>query len=291
MFPADPGRHRRAAGADGACGRAGRADARMARALRAPSIAPRSPRHPSVLHRLGARIRSRRARPSSAPRRWATRAPRHGSTHIGERCGIGQSKIAAAKNAVSAGDSWRDFAANPIKAASRCRVMKDRSCWSRACSIESGADVRYVGTACPQDPMGGCRPALARSAGGPGPIPRLAEQDLAAIEDVRAGSRHRHDTRRAKGQGARRSPHCISPTSSRRVRCWASRGQPHSPIVNAALGNRARFEEMRAFFERRRHGHTAGVWQETPEDQPQFSERNAAQLQRAAAKRKAEEMI
>jgi chlorophyllide a reductase subunit Y len=62
-------------------------------------------------------------------------------------------------------------------------------------------------------------------------------------------------------------------------------------VLNAALGNRARFNEMQAFFEGVGAGHAAGVWQETPQDHPQFRERYAAQLAKAAAKRKAEEMI
>jgi chlorophyllide a reductase subunit Y len=62
-------------------------------------------------------------------------------------------------------------------------------------------------------------------------------------------------------------------------------------VLNAALGNQARFAEMKAFFTGVGAGHTAGVWQETPEDHTQFRERYAAQLAKAAAKRKAEEMI
>jgi chlorophyllide a reductase subunit Y len=62
-------------------------------------------------------------------------------------------------------------------------------------------------------------------------------------------------------------------------------------VVNAALGNQARFDEMRAFFEGVGSGHTAGVWQELPQDHPQFREKYKAQLAKLAAKRKAEEMV
>jgi chlorophyllide a reductase subunit Y len=62
-------------------------------------------------------------------------------------------------------------------------------------------------------------------------------------------------------------------------------------VVNAALGNQARFDEMKAFFEGVGTGYTAGVWQEAPEDHPQFRERYKAQLAKLAAKRKAEEMV
>ena len=62
-------------------------------------------------------------------------------------------------------------------------------------------------------------------------------------------------------------------------------------VVNAALGNQARFDEMQEFFEGVGTGHTAGVWQESPQDRPQFRERYKAQLAKLAAKRKSEEMV
>jgi 3,8-divinyl chlorophyllide a/chlorophyllide a reductase subunit Y len=36
-------------------------------------------------------------------------------------------------------------------------------------------------------------------------------------------------------------------------------------VINAALGNRARFDAMRDFFEGVGTGHAAGVWQEVPQ--------------------------
>jgi chlorophyllide a reductase subunit Y len=61
-------------------------------------------------------------------------------------------------------------------------------------------------------------------------------------------------------------------------------------VVNAALGNQARFDQMKAFFEGVGSGENAGVWQEKPLDHPHFRERYKAQLAKLAAKRKAEEM-
>ena len=63
-------------------------------------------------------------------------------------------------------------------------------------------------------------------------------------------------------------------------------------VLNAALGNRAAVRGDEGLSSAASAaGHAAGVWQETPEDHPQFRERYAAQLAKAAAKRKAEEMI
>ncbi len=62
-------------------------------------------------------------------------------------------------------------------------------------------------------------------------------------------------------------------------------------VVNAALGNQSRFDEMKAFFEGVGTGYTAGVWQERPVDHPKFRERYKAQLAKLAAKRQAEEPV
>ena len=48
---------------------------------------------------------------------------------------------------------------------------------------------------------------------------------------------------------------------------------------------------MKAFFEGVGTGHTAGVWQDTPADHPQYREKYKAQLAKLAAKRKSEEMV
>jgi len=61
-------------------------------------------------------------------------------------------------------------------------------------------------------------------------------------------------------------------------------------VLNAALGSQSRFDEMKEFFEGVGTGHTAGIWQDLPQDHPLFRERYQAQLAKLAAKRKSEEM-
>jgi chlorophyllide a reductase subunit Y len=57
-------------------------------------------------------------------------------------------------------------------------------------------------------------------------------------------------------------------------------------VVNAAIGNKERFDRMTKFFEGVGTGYTAGIWEETPTDRPKFKARYAAQ--NAAAKKAAE---
>ena len=66
-------------------------------------------------------------------------------------------------------------------------------------------------------------------------------------------------------------------------------------VINAAIGNKARFDAMRGFFGVTGEGHAAGVWEagqaEAPRDRPEFKAETRRQLAKLAKKRKAEEMI
>ncbi len=59
-------------------------------------------------------------------------------------------------------------------------------------------------------------------------------------------------------------------------------------VVNAALSNKSRFDEMKEFFEGVGTGYAAGVWEHTPKDRPEFREQQLIQL---ARKKKSEEAI
>jgi chlorophyllide a reductase subunit Y len=61
-------------------------------------------------------------------------------------------------------------------------------------------------------------------------------------------------------------------------------------VVQAAMGNQARFDAMKAFFGDVGTGHATGVWENVPKDRPEFKAETKRQMERAAKKRKAEEM-
>jgi len=62
-------------------------------------------------------------------------------------------------------------------------------------------------------------------------------------------------------------------------------------VINAAIGNKARFERMNAFFDGVGSGHAAGVWQTQPVERPDFREKYQRQIAALAKKQKAEEMV
>ena len=55
-------------------------------------------------------------------------------------------------------------------------------------------------------------------------------------------------------------------------------------VVNTAIGNKARFDAMDAFFEGVGQGFSAGVWEDVPTDRPDFRERMMKRGAKATAK-------
>jgi chlorophyllide a reductase subunit Y len=62
-------------------------------------------------------------------------------------------------------------------------------------------------------------------------------------------------------------------------------------VINAALANQGRFDEMSNFFEGVGQGDRAGVWQDTPKEHPEFREHTRRQVIKMMKRRKAEEML
>ena len=62
-------------------------------------------------------------------------------------------------------------------------------------------------------------------------------------------------------------------------------------VVNAALGNKARFDTMTAFFEGVGTGFASGVWEDVPQDHPEFRDHYKRHLAKLAKARKAQEMV
>ena len=62
-------------------------------------------------------------------------------------------------------------------------------------------------------------------------------------------------------------------------------------MINAAMGNKARFDEFQHFFEGVGNGDSAGIWEDVPKDRPEFREYYQRQLAKQASKAKSEEMI
>ncbi|MEM9168546.1 MAG: chlorophyllide a reductase subunit Y [Pseudomonadota bacterium] len=136
--------------------------------------------------------------------------------------------------------------------------------------VESGADVRYVGSACPRTPWSADDYAWLEARGVTVKYRASLEDDLAAYTefkpDLVIGTTP--IVQKAK-ENATPALYFTNLISARPLMGPAGAGSL-AQVVNAAVANKARFDEMRAFFEGVGEGDRAGVWEDTPNEHADF---------------------
>jgi chlorophyllide a reductase subunit Y len=157
--------------------------------------------------------------------------------------------------------------------------------------IESGADLRYVGTACPKTRWSDPDREWLESRGVQVQFRASLEQDLAAMREYQPqlviGTT---PVVQAAKQSNTPALYFTNLISARPLMGPAGAGSL-AQVVNAALGNQARFDAMSAFFGSTGQGDRAGVWEDTPQLHPEHRADTRRQVEKAAKKRKAEEML
>ena len=160
--------------------------------------------------------------------------------------------------------------------------------------VESGADLRYVGTACARSVWSDADRDWLQSRGVHVQYRASLEQDLAAMHefkpDLAIGTT---PVVQAAKELSIPSLYFTNLISARPLMGPAGAGSL-ATVINTAVGNKRRFEEMKAFFGSAGVGHASGVWESTagvPQDRPDFKAETRRQLAKTLKKRKAEEMI
>jgi 3,8-divinyl chlorophyllide a/chlorophyllide a reductase subunit Y len=206
---------------------------------------------------------------------------------IGAACGIAESKVAATKNKFLPAIAGA-LAAKPIKGRVTVTGYEGSELLVARLLIESGAEVPYVGTACPRTPWSEPDRTWLDSKGVAVQYRASLEQDLAAVDafapDLAIGTTP--VVQHAK-QKSIPSLYFTNLISARPLMGPAGAGSL-AQVVNAALANKARFDRMSEFFDGVGTGHAAGVWEDTPTDRPEFKAK-FAKVQAAA--RKSEEAV
>ncbi|CAA2141251.1 Chlorophyllide reductase 52.5 kDa chain [Hyphomicrobium sp. ghe19] len=209
---------------------------------------------------------------------------------IGKACNVATEKIDAAKSRVLPMISAA-LAKMPIKGRVTLSGYEGSELIVARLLVESGADVRYVGTACPRTAWSEADREWLDAKGITVTYRASLEQDLAALRefqpDLAIGTTP--VVQKAK-EMAIPSLYFTNLISARPLMGPAGAGSL-AAVVNAALANKSRFDTMKEFFEGVGRGASAGVWQETPKDNLQFREEYKRRLDKEAKKRKAEEMI
>ncbi|MGA2552167.1 MAG: chlorophyllide a reductase subunit Y [Burkholderiaceae bacterium] len=209
---------------------------------------------------------------------------------IGQAANIAQSHIGAAKDrALPAIKSALEKA--PIRGRMTLSGYEGSELLVGRLLVESGADVRYVGTACPKTPWSADDCAWLEAHGVQVQYRASLEDDLAALREYRPDlAVGTTPVVQAAKEAAIPALYFTNLISARPLMGPAGAGSLAS-VVNAAISNKSRFDAMREFFDGVGHGHAAGVWSEVPKDRPEFREHTRRQVIKIMKKRKAEEMV
>ncbi|MFS0737739.1 chlorophyllide a reductase subunit Y [Sphingomonas sp. 1P06PA] len=206
---------------------------------------------------------------------------------IGAACGIAQARVDGAKNRFLPAIRGA-LAARPISGRITVSGYEGSELLVARLLVESGAEVPYVGTACPRTIWSDPDRDWLEARGTRVQYRASLEQDLAAVAEYRPDlAIGTTPVVQAAKQAAIPALYFTNLISARPLMGPAGAGSL-ATVVNAALGNQARFDRMSAFFAGVGEGPTAGIWQDTPVDRPDFKAKFAA---RRIAAAKAEESV
>ncbi|MEM9370004.1 MAG: chlorophyllide a reductase subunit Y [Pseudomonadota bacterium] len=201
---------------------------------------------------------------------------------IGEACGVPAEKIGQAQTAFI--PAIRGALANmPIKGRITLSGYEGSELLVARLLAESGADIRYVGTACPKTEWSKPDAEWLAAKGIDVNFRASLEEDIAAVDefkpDLAVGTTP--VVQHAK-ESAIPALYFTNLISARPLMGPAGAGSL-AQVVNGAMGNQDRFDRMKAFFEGAGSGENAGVWEETPKHRPDFRKKYARKLERAQA--------
>ncbi len=209
---------------------------------------------------------------------------------VGEAAGVPAERIAAAQNAFLPAIDGALKAA-PVKGTITLSGYEGSELLVARLLIESGAEVPYVGTACPKTRASEADREWLEAHGVKVKYRASLEDDCAAMEAVRPdlaiGTTPVVQKAKELGIPALYFTNLIS---ARPLMGPAGAGSL-AEVVNAAIANKGRMDRMRAFFEGVGEGDTAGVWEGAPNLRPDFRAQHQKKLDKQAKAAKAEEMI
>ena len=208
---------------------------------------------------------------------------------IGEACGVERGKIDGAKRRILPAITAA-LAKAPISGRITLTGYEGSELLVARLLIESGAELPYVGTACPRTAWSNADHEWLESKGVRVQYRASLEQDLAAVEefepDLAIGTTP--VVQKAK-ERAIPSLYFTNLISARPLMGPAGAASL-TQVINAALQRKAKFDEMSEFFAGVGTGYAAGVWDHVPKDRPDFRERYKKQLARNQHKSTAEEI-
>jgi chlorophyllide a reductase subunit Y len=209
---------------------------------------------------------------------------------VGTTMGVARETIDAAKNAMG-GAIAGALAQSPIQGRITLSGYEGSELIVARLLIESGADVRYVGTACPKTPWSAADREWLEAKGVRVNYRASLEDDVAAMEefepDLAIGT-----TPVVQAAKERATPglYFTNLISARPLMGPAGAGSL-AEVVNGAIAGKGRMDFMKTFFEGVGHEETSGVWEDVPTLRPEFRAKYQKKLENAKKRAKREEMI
>ena len=184
---------------------------------------------------------------------------------VGHAANVARKDIDAAKQAVIPAIEGA-LAARPVNGRITVSGYEGSELLVARLLVESGADVRYVGTACPKTPWSAADLAWLEAKGVMVQFRASLEQDIGAFEefkpDLAIGTTPVVQHAKEAGTPGLYFTNLIS---ARPLMGPAGAGSL-ADVVNAAMASKHRFDRMRDFFEGVGTGHAAGIWEDVPKD-------------------------
>ena len=182
---------------------------------------------------------------------------------IGTACNVPAEKVEAAK-ARFVPMIRAALAANPIKGRITVSGYEGSELLVARLLIESGADVPYVGSACPRTRWSDPDREWLEARGVRVQFRASLEQDIAAVKEFRPDLAIGTTpvVQHAKAQ-AIPALYFTNLISARPLMGVAGAGSL-TQVINGAMAQRERFAAMRSFFAGIGEGHAAGIWEDVP---------------------------
>ncbi|RPH38873.1 MAG: chlorophyllide a reductase subunit Y [Burkholderiales bacterium] len=209
---------------------------------------------------------------------------------IGTAADVPQARIDAAKNRILPAIRAA-LAATPIKGRITMSGYEGSELLVGRLLVESGADLRYVGSACPRTPWNDADRQWLEARGVHVQFRASLEQDIAAMREFRPDlAIGTTPVVQAGKEASIPSLYFTNLISARPLMGPAGAGSL-ATVINSAIANKARFDTMKDFFGETGQGDNAGIWSETPQARPEFRDFTRRQVIKLIKRRKAEEMI
>jgi 3,8-divinyl chlorophyllide a/chlorophyllide a reductase subunit Y len=209
---------------------------------------------------------------------------------IGEAANVAQTQIDTAKNRFLPAIRGV-LAATPVRGRITVSGYEGSELLVARLLIESGAEVPYVGSACPHTPWSEADRQWLVARGVHVQYRASLEQDLSAVREFRPDlAIGTTPVVQAAKEASIPALYFTNLISARPLMGPAGAGSL-AQVVNAAMANKARFNTMREFFGEVGEGDRAGVWQDVPKLHPEFRAETRRQVIKLIKRRKAEEMV